>query len=610
MDSKILEKNKFFLEKRFSKLYAQLKALISSASDEIFEKDIFATSFENHVVFPYGQINAENFIDNWIQFFTYKSNTIYVITGFGTGLHVERFLEQIPKDSTVVIAEPNLTWLNYLFSHKDCSSLLSDERILILTDLDSFDYLETIHLTYITNIKHCIFSPLFVLNESFHYQFFTKFCQEFDMRKRLQATCLIDSELLQKNVLKNLKILVNAPTINCLKNKYKQLPLVLVSAGPSLDSAIPFLQHVQDKAIIMGMNSSYRILQKQGIHSHFTLAIDPNPTTFSGFKNESIDSTVLLTSHMVYPEVVAYFSGQIMTWNFAQTEALVASISRKLQCEEGPYLEANGTVANLVGPLADFLGCKKVCLVGQDLAHTESGQTHASGSFYQDRGALFSSQKNYRRCPGNTLKSVLVDPVFFLYLQIFNRMAEKYPNIQFINTSPLGAAIKDIPYLTYEAAEKWIGENSSQNVTQELFHMLSKQQQITQKQLQEALKPLLLFTQQLSKLALQAGAFLDSYEVPTKEHERIVRESYSWADKINQWIDAHAKEYAILLSGKLLRTLSEYNQNLNALLPDYDLPVQQLWIKNREYFWVLFAGCNHLLTLLMEDFPELNECLP
>lgn len=609
MDPKILEKNKLLLEKRFSKLYAQLKALTNSVSGEVFDKGIFATSFENHEVFPYGQINAENFINNWLQVFTYESNTIYVITGFGTGLHVERFLEQIPKDSTIIIAESNLAWLNYLFAHKDCSSLLSDERILILPDLESFDYLETIHLAYITNIKHCIFSPLFVLNESFHYQFFTKFCQEFDMRKRLQATCLMDSELLQKNALKNLKTLINAPTINCLKNKYKQLPLVLVSAGPSLDSAIPFLKRVQYKAIIMSMNSSYRILQKQGIHSHFTLAIDPNPTTFSGFKNEDVRSTVLLTSHMVYPEVVNYFSGQIMTWNFAQTEALVAPIFRKLQREEGPYLEANGTVANLVGPLAHFFGCKKVCLVGQDLAHTESGQTHASGSFYQDRGALFSSQKNYRQCPGNTLETVLVDPVFFLYLQIFNGMAEKYSGIQFINTSPLGAAIKDIPYLTYEAAEKWIGENSSQNVTQELFYILSKQQRVTQEQLQEALKPLFLFTQQLSKLALQAGVFLDSHEVPTEEHERIVRESYCWADKINQWIDAHTKEYAILLSGKLLRTLSEYNQNLNILLPDYDLPVQQLWIKNREYFWALFAGCNHLLTLLMENFPGLNECL-
>ena len=604
---KILEANGEVLQRRFLNTFEKINECAVDVSGNFSDNGTYNFIFDGKTRHPYGETNAQDLIDVWVQQIPKTENTLYVVSGFGTGQHIAQLLETIDACSIVIVIDFDIQRLKWIFSEKNCSKVLDNKQLLLLTSDKDFDLLETLDLVYKTNIQTCIFSPLFSQNEALYYSFFTRLCQQFDMRKKLQCTLVGDSSVWQHNAIKNLSILLNAPSLDPVKGVFKDLPLVLVSAGPSLDTAIPFLKKIQDKAIIVSMNSSFRTLFKNGIRSHFTLAIDPRPTTFDGFRDIPIGSTILLTSFFVHPDVVQHFSGQIMTWEVVQPFSQY--VYKMLHRSMGPQLQGEGTVANLVGSLADFLGCKKVCLVGQDLACVASGQTHTSDSIYNDRGTLFMDVKDCRECPGNTREKVFVESKLYLYLQIFNKMADKFKHIEFINTSVFGAKIKGIHYVDYEKAAMWIGNNSSEAVSDQLFHLLKKTPGTTDKQLLEILEPLTRYVHQLGKMALEAASLHEMHSEPQQEHLRIVRESYRLADNVNAFLDSNLKFYDILFNGKLMHSLFQYQNNLQKLTQETMSTTQTNWIKNREYYWALFTGCHNCLSALLNAFPVLSKSI-
>ena len=604
MENSILQKNLEVLKKRFGDIGVPIESSAEVIDCELLDNQTYRLRSNNVDIFPYGQTDGKFFVKKWAETLFEKRNAIYIVSGFGTGLHIKYLLDTLEANSTVVVVDFDVAWLKYLFSHKDCTEILSNERFVLFTN-ENYALLETIGLVHKNNLCTCIFSPLFVLHENEYYHFFTEFCKQFDMRKKMQSTLVGDAELWQENAIKNLETLLNSPSLSVLEGKYKHLPLILVSAGPSLDGAIPFLKRVQNKAIIVSMNSSFRTLRKNGIHSHFTLAIDPRPTTFDGFRNQAIGDTILLTSFFVHPDVVQHFAGQIMTWK--EPQALSLYVYERLRLSPGPDLQGAGTVATLVGDLAAFLGCKKVCLVGQDLACTKTGQTHTSDSIYNDNGTLFMDVGQCREWPGNTQEKVFVESKLYLYLQVFNKLANKFKTIEFINTSHLGAKIDNIPYVDYYKAERWIGDGCSDNVSAELLKELKNYTKTSSEKIIKILQPLFDFTKELAQLSFQAAAYHETKPEPHKGHSRIAREGYAWADKINHLIDTHLNFYDIILNGKLIHTLYDYSSNVKNLIRATMPQCQKDWIKNREYYWALFSGCNSWLTTLLNTYPELLE---
>jgi hypothetical protein len=72
-----------------------------------------------------------------------------------------------------------------------------------------------------------------------------------------------------KNFFKNLKLL------NCtLLYKSADIPVIITGSGPSLETAIPFIQKIQDNCIIIAASSSVIALNKSGISADIVIATD------------------------------------------------------------------------------------------------------------------------------------------------------------------------------------------------------------------------------------------------------------------------------------------------------------------------------------------------
>ena len=71
------------------------------------------------------------------------------------------------------------------------------------------------------------------------------------IREVKSATLLRFNQLWQRNFQANLSAIQRNPGVIALKNKFRDLPCVVVGAGPSLDKNIRFLHRAQNKAIII-----------------------------------------------------------------------------------------------------------------------------------------------------------------------------------------------------------------------------------------------------------------------------------------------------------------------------------------------------------------------
>ena len=106
---------------------------------------------------------------------------------------------------------------------------------------------------------------------------------------------------IQQNSFTNLKHMATSPDVGELKDQFKEVPFIVIGAGPSLDDSIDFLRNVQDKAIIVASNSPYRKLINSGIRPHLVVTADPMRPTLSGFQDVKLDHVPLACPFSAYP---------------------------------------------------------------------------------------------------------------------------------------------------------------------------------------------------------------------------------------------------------------------------------------------------------------------
>jgi hypothetical protein len=176
------------------------------------------------------------------------------------------------------------------------------------------------------------------------------------------------------NLLKNLPRMPAAFYVNHLKNAFRDIPMIICGAGPSLSDSIEALRKLENRAIIIGGGSAIAALTSQGIQPHFAVAIDPNPDEMLRLKNAFAFETPFLFSTRLYPDSFATCNGP-----FGYLRSGMSGIA-ELWFEEAlklidPLLGASLpseslSVTTLCVSLAHHFGCNPIMFAGLDLAYT------------------------------------------------------------------------------------------------------------------------------------------------------------------------------------------------------------------------------------------------
>ncbi|MBI3039278.1 motility associated factor glycosyltransferase family protein [bacterium] len=383
--------------------------------------------------------------------------------GFGCGHLVRQFKKVIPADKWgfIVIVEKDLEFLKAAFEFEDFSDLLDDSRVIWLCGLEkerlSLEITQMmrdqgtqlqVYLKAMAIIEH----PILCRLENEYYAAFTR-----SLQYSAQQTIITygndpkDSLEGLINILGNLRNIVEKPGLIQAKDRFKGIPGILVSTGPSLDKNIDQLKDAEEKGVIICADSAFKVLLDHGITPHIVATLERVSETIpyvKGINQRIKDEVWLAACPVVLPEFYETYGENsfVVFREFAHF--------KWLPFKKGTLL-TGPSCSNMAFEILEFFGCNPIILVGQDCSFPSTEKTHAQGA---DEAANWTKRDlpkfTHFQVKGNYQENVLTYGPLYQFLQFFNKDVSEYKGAC-INATEGGAYILGTEVMTLkEALEK------------------------------------------------------------------------------------------------------------------------------------------------------------
>ena len=578
--------------------------------DDTVEGNCLMIQRGEHSFAAYGRGKSDQLVKRWFRGLTMAKESLYAISGFGDGSHVRLFMQETSSGTNFLVAEKDPALLRETFARYDCSDILLNERFMLGVGEANDEFFKDIQgaaITGVNDINSIIFSPLHSVDEGYYDNVRNELLRQYMVVRPLMEVNVRTATDIQENTFRNLPHLAHAPDIGEMEGEFKDIPFVLVGAGPSLDESIDFLKQVQDRAIIITSNSPYRKLINNGIRPHMVVTADPLSPTLAGFENITLDGVPLACPFSAYPEIVKRFSGRIMTW--CTFNPIVDILKDRTGRKPGTNILEKGTVSACVLDISRLLGSRKVLLVGQDMAIRDDGRYYSDDTSYSDSGAHYASTEKGHRLPGNTQDKVIVEGRLFVYLKTFEQFISENPNVEYRNLARTGVKINGAPYMTFEEAEGWVGESTSASFDDRTHELLSKQGDSSD--LATIYSPAIQYVEKILSMALECAIktelLPDKYSGTNYSENKQIKELLADANKVNALVDSNKSFWNFLFEGKTKGELVNYRRRIRDIeFPNRNWAAVQ---RNKEFFWALSEGSNWLLNKTSQFIPANSKAV-
>ena len=189
---------------------------------------------------------------------------------------------------------------------------------------------------------------------------------------------VLSGHLLFHNIRSNFYRMPKNFYVNQTRDAFKNCPIIICGAGPSLSTAMGEIAKLQDRALIIGCGSALSIFSHWGVRPHLGIAIDPNPSEKEALQGCQFHDLPLIYGNRICPGVFEFFDGPCGLIKTPSATPLEKAIEEELGLQEDPIGQDLGrealSVTTLALSLAQFWGCSPIILAGVDLAY--SGNEH------------------------------------------------------------------------------------------------------------------------------------------------------------------------------------------------------------------------------------------
>ncbi|MBF8982976.1 motility associated factor glycosyltransferase family protein [Lutibacter sp. B2] len=383
-----------------------------------------------------------------------KNARLAVFLGFGLGYEAKYFIDHLvdkQKTAYILIIEKDPELFKMALTVMDLTGVIENEYIELMVGIDEnklfpicadyfkrkmrIVYLKTIkpiyHLSSLQLYKEYYLNSLKILRESgvFALNFFGNDPE--------------DSLIGVENMLDNIEEIVLNPGIKLLCDKFKGKPAVIASTGPSLNKNKHLLKGLEDKALIICPDASLRILLDTGVKPHMVTSLERITATvelLKGYKKEEVEDVYYAACPVVMNEAYESYPGPrvIVYRNFDHFKWL--GIDRGI-------LDIKHSSGNMAFKIAEALGCDPIILVGQDLAYSRDGKTHASGTLYGEIQEGLS--ENLIEVKGNDGQPILTNPTWNEFRQAYEVDVAQYKGTC-INSTEGGAFINGTQVMPFQ----------------------------------------------------------------------------------------------------------------------------------------------------------------
>ncbi|KKM12357.1 hypothetical protein SY88_04205 [Clostridiales bacterium PH28_bin88] len=318
-----------------------------------------------------------------------------IVFGVGMFYHLEILLNQFP-DKLIIGYEPDLEIFLHLLRNRDISRYILQHRLTLLVEHESVKW-DRLLLTYLVDHPDAgIGWQAFPVYERVYSTKWRQLGQSMvalliAFQSNLVTTRYF-SNLWLINFFHNLLPAVSSPGAHTLFNRFKGIPAVIVSAGPSLNKNVHLLRELENRALILSAGSAINILEKHGVTPHCIVgidgAVDDNSKIYE--RSLSAEDVFLLYSTTFYHGIVNNFRGPKVVMQLDHYDYL-AWLNGELHRNIG-IVRSGPSVSNVAMDLAYKLGCDPIVLLGQDLAYTNY-QHYGDGAIFQQTFTEEDKQK-------------------------------------------------------------------------------------------------------------------------------------------------------------------------------------------------------------------------
>jgi len=387
-------------------------------------------------------------------------SSLILVTGIALGYHINILHEKYPQH-TIIALEPHNEVIK-ICSKKNPSAL--NNCTIINNDRDMESFFETIEMSDFRGISLFTYRPSYQIDSEFYLHYSDNIKNYITSKVSDLLTRFEFEEEWINNIFSNIHHIFRSPSVSSLLNSFKGVPGIIVSAGPSLRKNMEELKKLQNKALIVAVDTALPVLIRKGIYPHFVMTLDAQKHSIKHFKGWASPETAIIADLVSYPKILRDYDGLAF---LSTTAKFYTDANGKLAKESTPSvdwlekyttlpgdIQSGGSVATSVFDLFLTLGCDPIILVGQDLAYT-GREIHCSGTHHNDAWLPLCNRvknldtinqqvirkRSIKRIPSwGHKEDVISDFVFDLYRQWFEDSCGKV-NVKVYNCTEGGGKI-------------------------------------------------------------------------------------------------------------------------------------------------------------------------
>ncbi len=403
-------------------------------------KKIMKIKKDNKVLYLGSKYNVNRDIENFkLNINGITTDSIIIVWGFGTGEHILELLREESISNKILIIEPDERILLENILSNNVEEIFNDDRIFILNykkeNIEKF-LSENIKGTEVNSTKIVEYANYHKIYNEEYSEFLEEILEFTNNTAIAISTSLGFSKQFFKCFARNIKQIVESTVINELKDKFKNMPGIVVSAGPSLEKNIHLLKDVQDKFIIITGGRTLKTLLDEGVRPDFVCSIDPGDASYTVIEKVLDSNVPLIFSEVSNYKMVEEYKGNKIFFEDMDFH----DITYDLVGKKADGLWQGGSVAHICISLAEYLGCNNIIFVGQDLAytnnkyHSDSASLNSNNSIEKNDEYIYVDDIYGKKVP----TTIQLD----FYRKNIEKMILEYSEVTFINSTEGGSNIK------------------------------------------------------------------------------------------------------------------------------------------------------------------------
>lgn len=372
------------------------------------------------------------------------------IIGMGNLHYLEELLKRTDDSVEVLLYEPIFSIFYKQLEITDFETLFGKRTIALVIDGINDDGIDSLLRTMLQGdkvplLKHMILPNYEALVSSKIKEFIEKLTNISERYQINLRTMKRFNHVMADNFYHNVRYVKTGYTAQQLDSVLpKDIPAIIVAAGPSLNKNISILKKAKNKAFIIAVDTALKPLQKAEVEPDMYAMLD-------GIKYLDLVETKvgreapLLSLLTGNKQIYDYHIGKKF---FVDEQYNYVYEMFSMNHKEIAGLAVGGSVATLAFSLVCHLGFKTIVFVGQDLAYT-GNKSHVDGAFKEE--IKEEDTTNYLWVPGNYEEKVptlsnLND--YRRWFEDFIKSWKEHYNVRFINATEGGAKIEGTEIMT------------------------------------------------------------------------------------------------------------------------------------------------------------------